>query len=390
MKKLYLSLAVAAACASTQAVADSNLETLVKDGSTKLDLRYRYEGVDQDGIAEQANAHTLRSRLTLNTGSLGGVSFGLEFDDVRDLNNDYNSTTNGHTEYPVVADPTGTEINQAYAKYSAGSFTALGGRQRIVLDDQRFVGGVAWRQNEQTYDGVRASFAVDKLTLDYSYVEQVNRIFGADSANATYEGEVHLLNGAFKFNDAHKLVGFYYDMAFDNAVAASNATTGLRYEGKFGPIAATASYAIQNEAGDGAEYSTDYMLADLKGSHGIFGWNVGYEILGSDDGSKGFQTPLATGHAFQGFADKFLNTPATGVEDLYAGVNLKAGPVKLIAVVHDFKAAEGSASYGQELDLVAVYPINKQFTAMFKYADYQADDFATDTQKVWLQLQMAL
>ena len=47
---------------------------------------------------------------------------------------------------------------------------------------------------------------------------------------------------------------------------------------------------------------------------------LGYEVLGSDDGKKGFATPLATGHKFQGFADKFLTTPNDGVQDLYVGV----------------------------------------------------------------------
>ncbi|AFV00169.1 alginate export family protein [Simiduia agarivorans] len=391
MKKLYLPLAIAAACTGTVAHADSTFETLVKDGTANVDLRYRYEGVEEDGKAEDANANTLRTRLSLTTGTVGGVSFGLEFDDVRHLTTDFNSTSNGKTDYPVVADPRGTDLNQAYAKYSAGGFTATGGRQRIVLDDQRFVGGVAWRQNEQTYDGARLQFGQDAFSAEYSYVSQVNRIFGPSGAGATLRGDVHLANGGWKISDAHKLTGFFYSMDFDDAAALNNQTLGLRYQGKFGPVGLTGSYATQSETGDApVDYSTDYLLLEASGDFNVVTATVGAEILGSDGGVKGFQTPLATGHKFQGFADKFLGTPANGVQDLYAGVSGKAGPVALSLTYHDFQAVEGSASYGTEWDFTAAYAINKQVKTLLKFADYSADDFSSDTQKIWLQVQITL
>ena len=391
MKKLYLSLAVAAACSSPIAQADSTLETLVKDGSANLDLRYRYEGVEEGGKPEDANANTLRTRLSLTTGTLSGVSFGVEFDDVRHLTTDFNSTVNGKTDYPVVADPRGTDLNQAYAKFSQGGFTATGGRQRIVLDDQRFVGGVAWRQNEQTYDGVRLQYGTDSLTAEYSYVSQVNRIFGPDSPNANLRGDVSLLNAGWKIAADHKLTGFYYDMDYDDSAALSNSTLGVRYDGKLGPVALTGSYATQSETGDApVEYTADYLLLEAKADLAGVTATLGGEVLGSDDGIKGFQTPLATLHKFQGFADKFLGTPADGIQDLYAGVAGKLGPVALSLTYHDFQAVEGGANYGSEWDFTAAYAINSQVKALLKFADYSADDFSTDTQKIWLQVQMSL
>ncbi|MDN3638349.1 alginate export family protein [Simiduia curdlanivorans] len=392
MKKVYLSLAIAAAASSPYALADSALETFMKESKTNIDFRYRFESVEQDGIDKDAVANTLRSRLSFVSGNVSGFSLGLEFDDVHHLGDDnFNSTSNGNSTYPVVADPDGTDINQFYAKYVSGSFAATGGRQRINLDDQRFVGGVAWRQNEQTYDGARLQFGSGSLSGEYSYVSQVNRIFGPEGANATLDGDVHLLNAAWSLSDAQKVVGFYYDMDFENAAAASNQTYGLRYEGKFKPASVIASYAAQSEAGDGAEYSTDYYLLEAKGVLAEkFNWTVGYEVLGSDDGAKGFQTPLATGHKFQGFADKFLGTPANGVEDAYIGAGANVGPLKLALTYHDFKAAEGSANYGTEWDAVIAYPINKQVTTLLKFADYQAKDYASDTQKIWLQVQISL
>ena len=44
-------------------------------------------------------------------------------------------------------------------------------------------------------------------------------------------------------------------------------------------------------------------------------WRSGYELLGSDGVTVAFSTPLATLHAFEGWADKFLATPAAGITD---------------------------------------------------------------------------
>ena len=110
--------------------------------------------MDQDGLAKTAHASTLRTRLTYATAEAHKVQLVLEADNVLRLGgatySDGNRTVPG---YPVVADPQGTEINQALLTLRPASGSAISvGRQRINFDDQRFVGGVGWRQNEQTYD----------------------------------------------------------------------------------------------------------------------------------------------------------------------------------------------------------------------------------------------
>jgi len=372
---------------------ESALETLVKDGKTNVDFRYRYEGVEQEGIDNNATANTLRTRLTFQSGTINNFSFKLEMDDSRPVSSEtYNSGTNGNTDYPVVADPKGTDLNQAYLKYQNGGFSALGGRQRILLDDQRFVGGVGWRQNEQTYDGLNMGYKKAGFNGSYSYINNVNRIFGPTGPAADWRGNVHLVNGAYSFNDAHKVVGFIYSMDFDNAASNSNDTYGLRYLGDFGFAKLTASYASQSDAGDNPiTYTADYMLADLSGKiNGAVDWNIGYEVLGSDEGSKGFITPLATLHKWQGWADKFLGTPNTGIKDVYVGIGGKVGPLKLKLAYHDFSSDFGSNSLGSEIDAVAIYPVNNKVKAVLKLADYSADTHATDTQKIWFMVQVSL
>ena len=61
---LPLLLSAAAAAQAEDGVADS-LTGMVTDGKATLDLRYRYENVDQDNLHRTASANTLRSRLTL-------------------------------------------------------------------------------------------------------------------------------------------------------------------------------------------------------------------------------------------------------------------------------------------------------------------------------------
>lgn len=386
-------LTLLSAAISSQAIAEQSdaFKTIITDSTTKVDFRYRFEGVDQDGIDKDAKANTLRSRINWTSGSIGNVTATLEFDDVRAIGSEhYNSTSNGHTEYPAVADPEGTEVNQAYLKYKNGGFAATGGRQRINLDDQRFVGGVGWRQNEQTFDAGRLQYNNDIFTADYSYTNNINRIFGPEGDKANLKGDIHLINGSVNFTQNHKLTAFGYGLDFDKAVALSSNTYGLRYSGDLKVVKLLASYARQSDTGDNpTSYDADYGLVEASGKIGKnFGLKAGYEILGSDNGVKAFNTPLATLHKFQGFADKFLNTPNSGVKDAYLGASAKAGPVTLKLAYHDFKSDEGSDKLGTEWDAAAIYPINKNIKALLKYADYSADDHATDTKKVWLQLQL--
>ncbi len=149
-------LACGMAVASQAQSVSEDLTKAVSEGSIKLDLRYRFEKVDDDAFNKDANASTLRSRVTFQTANVKGISVLAEFDNVSYVGNDnFNSTSNGVLDRPVVADPKGTEVNQAWLKYAWNDLSGAYGRQRILHGNQRFVGGVAWRQNEQTYDGFR-------------------------------------------------------------------------------------------------------------------------------------------------------------------------------------------------------------------------------------------
>ena len=59
--------------------------------------------------------------------------------------------------------------------------------------------------------------------------------------------------------------------------------------------------------------------------------------------------------------------------------------MKLVAFYHDFSADEGSTDYGTELDFLVAKKVNDNLAVAVKYASYSADDYATDTDKMWLQ-----
>lgn len=396
-------LAILLVSSSNIAVAEEDRKvgyhSLFSDGKTSFDFRYRYETVDADSAQKDAHASTLRSRITFESGNYEGLTFLVEIDDITTLGNDtFNSTTNRKSEYAVVADPEGTEINQAYLSYALGDAKASYGRQRIVHGSERFIGGVAWRQNEQTYDGFRTEYVNDAgFGFDYAYVHNVNRLFGPDDGPvqpADHRGDSHFLRIDYKLTKEHSLsvFGYLLDIDQDDNYAAgktvgnSSNTYGLKYMGKIGAATLKAAYATQTDAGNSVlNYDTDYYLIEIGYAFENLKVKLGLEELGSDSG-VGFKTPYATLHKFQGWADLFLVTPADGIEDLYLGVTGSIGAVKIGAFYHDFSADSSGTDFGSELDLVASWSASSHLSFQLKGASFRSDDEVRfpDTNKLWL------
>jgi hypothetical protein len=395
---ILLAAGLLAAPVSNGADLTEDLAAAVAGSTVNLGFRYRFEAVDDDAFAKEAWANTLRSRLTVAPKPVAGFGVLLEVDDVRHIGADnFNDTRNGVTDRPGVTDPEGTDLNQALLRYTGWQDTeVVVGRQRIERANQRFVGGVGWRQNEQTFDaaGISHKFG-KKLATSYSWVGQVNRIQGPDSGTppADLDSNTHLLDASYAFGPLATVAAYGYLMDFDNADNLSNDTYGVRLTG--GTDVATGwkagyslEYAEQSDGGDNpVDYDASYYLVEGSISAARLGFKVGYEVLEGDDTAGGaFRTPLATLHAFQGWADKFLTTPDAGVEDLYFTVTGKALGADLLLRIHDFNAEASSADWGSELDFSANWPLGKHYAILLKGATYDADDLSTDTSKYWVQL----
>ena len=384
MKKSLLASAIAAASVGSFAHAqDSDFMTAMKDGKTALNFRFRVEDVSQDG-AEDATAQTMRIRLNHATGTYAGFSGFVEFDQVSELiEADY---TDGVTPRgtAVIADPENTDWNQGYIQYSDDGLTVKAGRQRILLDNQRFIGGVGWRQNEQTYDALSVSYAVNGFTITYAHIANVNTIWGTDR-----DSKDDLLNVKYKLNDAFSVTGYGYFLSLDDVDDSDNDTIGIAFDGSLSDFTYHAEFASQETDA----YEASYLA--LNGSYKISNAKLGagYEVLGADGSNGQFDTPYGTKHAFQGWADKFLATPPGGLVDVYLTAGLKAGPVNLTAVYHDFKSDDediGTDDLGSEFDFLVGGKAGPVALTL-KYADYRVDNDAavqTDTQKLWLMAEV--
>ncbi len=381
---------------------DDILKTMVEEGKVHLNIRGRAEIADMDGL-DTSQAYTVRTRAGFTTGEYNGMFFHADFEDIRAADDSlYNAAgTNGQPDKTVIADPVDTELNQLFANFNFEDLNTnvRVGRQRVKLDDDRFVGNVGWRQNEQTYDAVVVAHTPNEnFSAIYGYVWDVNRIFGPDS-DMDLDANTHLIRLAYDDATLGKITGFAYLLDVDGltgAAALSSDTYGIRYEAtrnlkgdEDGPrLNYVLSWARQQDAGDNTtDYQADYYLIDVKYIED--GWYLGggHEVLGSDDGMTSFQTPLATGHAFNGWADVFLTTPADGLEDtyVYIGGDLPDG-FKGKAVYHWFDPEDGSRDFGEEIDAIVSKQISDNAELLAKYAYYNGDDTFADITRFWLQL----
>ncbi|QNA82967.1 alginate export family protein [Sphingomonas sp. So64.6b] len=377
-----------------------------------VDARLRYEHVDQAPLPSDADAVTARIRAGFEAIS-GDFTLLAESEAVLAINPAYNSGLNGKTRYPIVPDPQNVELNRLQLQYRGLPATIVTvGRQRINLDDQRFVGSVGWRDNEQTFDAARVEWSgIKNLKADVTYAWDTRTIWGIDGGNrfglARYQG----IGGDNIFATlAYKarlgtLTGFAYLIDQDRPLVLGNSsqTYGARFAGAL-PLSKTiklnyvASYARQSDyARNPNRYAASYYAADVALDVKAFKVGGGYEVLGADNGLTltSFQTPLATLHKFNGWADKFLVTPPNGLRDAYGSVGYgwkKQGPfdaIALTAAYHRFDSDRLGQHYGDEIDVQASLKRGR-YTALVKYADYDADRFATDTSKLWLSLEWAI
>ncbi|MEN8205123.1 MAG: alginate export family protein [Pseudomonadota bacterium] len=412
--KTFVLLPVAAACAFAGQQASAESDTFVdaiKNGKAGLSFRLRYEDVEVDTPSDDsADALTLRTRLNYTTDTFKGFGAMLEMDDITSLTSvNYNDGVNGKSG-PAIADPEGTEVNQAYLSYAYKETGGRWGRQRIILDNARFIGNVGWRQNEQTYDALSiSSKSLPDANLFAGYVTNVNRIFGEDSLVGDVDQSTLLLNASYEGLSWGKFTGYGYlldaDPSGKQSAAGANFnrwdtnTYGLRFAGSTDAsdsvkVSYAAEYATQSDTDDNPlSYDADYY--NLEAGITFVGVTVklGTEMLGADGSDGFFITPMATLHKFQGWTDQFLggglgNIPG-GIEDVYLSVGGKVAGIKLLAVYHDFTSDDKGASGNPSDDLGSEigFLVGKDFGnygLQLKYSDYDADDHGVDTEKLWL------
>ncbi|WP_353661928.1 hypothetical protein [Hydrogenimonas sp. SS33] len=403
MKTIKMSLVAAmAATVATTGASANMLENIISNPQLDIEIRPRYEYVDVDkNNKDEANALTVRTAIGVKGGlfDVDGLNFQLQGMSVDHFGwvNDYNGKTSGDPKYEVVADPAQTRMTQANISYTYEGFTGILGRKMVVLDNARFIGNVGWRQMPQTYDLVAAAYSWEGLNLLGAYVTRVNKVV-----------ESHLDTNSVLLHANYKFMPELDVTAYDYMISNLMDHIGIRATGTFDlsdmKLKYQAEYAYQkdptmddDEEPFGQKNIQDFVndndadyfniAADLLWNNFTIG--AGYEYLGAADGSdndKGlsFNTPLATLHAMNGWADVFLaGTPQQGLEDLSFKLAYNAGEYgKLMGVYHifssvdDFDKLNGGTSddLGSEFDVAYNYKITKDLGLLLKGAWYSKGD----------------
>jgi hypothetical protein len=380
--------------------AAETLSDAIAAGHLLLEMRARYEFVDQAKtkvLTDDANAYTLRTRLGWETGDWHALRALVEFSNVTLLGpEDYQVNVPGATtpplngadkvKYPLVNDPPTTELNRAQITWTPSqAVSATLGRQRILLDDQRFIGNVGWRQDEQTFDAARADLAWGRFKLFYAYVEHVNRVLGQ---MRDWDSDSHLANLTWSPAEQLRLEGFVYALDFSNSRPNTSLTRGVKASGKtwvsLFQLAYDGTWARQSDYHHATTpFSLDYWQVDLAGTFDIYTAKVDYEQL-DGNGVRGFSTPLATTHGFQGWADAWVmplggnKSFVDGLKDLNFSLNLKPrfklpylyNP-DLLVRYYDFSDERTGAHLAHEWDAQVLAAITPKLSAGLKYADFE-------------------
>jgi Alginate export len=386
----------------------------VGDGLTLdpiIDARLRWEHVDQP--TTDADAPTLRLRLGGELKHAGSkLSLLAEAEGTLAIGKSFNAfpyavaSSQRRTAFSVVADPENIELNRLQLQYKSKAVTMTVGRQRINLDDQRFVGAVGWRQNEQTFDAARIEAKIGPVSLDGTYSISQRTIWGYEGEGRTaFDGNFVFLGAGAKLGPV-QLKAFAYLLDYDAkeqpgalaAVMADTQTYGLRATTSL-PLAKgvklnlAASYAQQSDwQNRPVDFSADYIALEGGLAFKQLGVLAGYEKLGGN-GVRSFQTPMATLHKFNGWADLFLTTPAGGLQDTYMGATYKIDSIKTLpglnaaVTYHKYDSDLGSTSIGHEWNASLGFKLSK-VNLLAKYAAYSARGFGVNTKKFWLQAEV--
>jgi hypothetical protein len=391
----------------THAGAAETVTEAITSGKSSGSLRYFYEGVRNPGQTIKADASTARLRFGYETATYKNFAVMVEAETVHAFGaENYNSTVNGKTNYSVIVDPEGTEMNQAFISYNElNSQTVIKwGRQRINLDNSRFIGTRSWRQNEQTYDSfMLVNNYLPDTTITAGLLTNLNRP-NTDAAIAPFGGQAGnfkmnsspILNVKYKGLTAGEVVAYGYMLDFDLPASAafanriqfdSTKTLGLRFKGSTpmdsNNLLYTAEYATQSSYKDNpATYTNKYIFAEGGIDFKIAEFKLSHEVLGGD-GANAFSTPLASLHGVNGWVDKFVTIPASGLKDTFLTAATNIADVNFMAVYRDYRADTGGAKYGTEWNFQATKNFDTNYMVGAKYASFKTSTTVQNTTQPW-------
>ncbi len=336
----------------------------LKEGTFSAEVLLGYEYVnDQTFPSKTANALLTRTRLQYETANYAGFDGKIMGQYVGPINDHFGPRDGA---YDTVADPEAFRLHEAYLAYTGYDTHARIGAQEIILDNARFIGNVGWRFNAQSFNaGLLKNDSIDNLTLLYAYTDSIN----ATDGNINHTRQYHLFNGEYKLDDRTRASAFAYLQR--NDAGADIDTFGARLWGSIDTLTHQTMIAFQRDA----YYAYLSGALDIEG----IGFEIGGEYLsGGTDSRDQFRTLNGTAHAFNGWADQFLNSAAglpSGLMDIwFKGSVSPTERMDLIGVYHYFRTAFDASgydgTYGNEIDAMLKYNVCKNFSALAGAAYY--------------------
>lgn len=370
-----------------------SLSEALTSGTRWTNLRLRAENVDEAGMDNRALALTLRGAVGLESAPYKDFTLGLELEGVTPFGVDtYNDTLNGDTSRPIITDPSGAELNQAWAHYEGLSGYELRlGRQKLDLGNGRLVGSEPWRQNDRTFDAVTVTRGrQDRLMLTAAYVFNVIGVTNNSSPLGDTESSSLLLHGSYELGKRAVAEAYSYELDLDHPLLPATRTVGVRAGGEVDVLGRGldfyGEFAKQRDSGDNpGRVDAGYAHLSLGTQFAAITYKIGHEILqGSTVPGNNFTTPLGSVHTFNGLADMFVTTPMLGLDDTYYSMQGDWGGFQVAATYHQFASYRSSQNYGTELDLTLTKVLASGLRTGLGTADYKADGFGVDTLKAWV------
>ncbi|MDH4229243.1 MAG: alginate export family protein [Nitrospirota bacterium] len=391
-----------------------------------LDLRYRYEFLQDALYLKDAHASTLRARLGYRSKPVVGTRATIEIEGVGVAGADqYRNTVDPNPGYPFIPDPPDYAVNQAYLAFTTPVGISMNiGRQRLAFDNERHIGPDMWRQKERTFDSLRVESRlleevnfetlVSDIHFTYAYVMKVGQ---NDFEERSLEA--HLMNLSFAMWPSQRThISFYGYFVDDNEPHnihdLTSSTIGWYYERLYRPemgkVKIILEYAKQDTYQGRNGYLADPGFLNKDTYHTNAAVNIrwpkglsaeaGYQVFTSQSRIYmdslgnistlwyGFQTPLGSNHAFNGWSDLIVpglvdwqyTTPKYGLKDLSLGLSGPLWGLGWQATYHSFQQFDGSPfgnDYGTEVDALLSRDLTKTSRMGIMLAQYSAANLAT-------------
>ena len=380
-----------------QAQPAASIPEAIVSGAPDLSLRPRLEWAEDDAVPKQALGLTLRTLAGWRTAVYRDFDAYLLVGSNVQLIDDFNDGTNGKTQYPFSNTREKTDFTEGYLRWRGiDGVSVVGGRQKVTLDRTRFVGSNEFRQTQRWFQG--ASATIDVSPNSEIYLAHYLRERGPDTDQRALRMEMARADYEW-ITDNRVLASAYLHDQVDAIGGTGFADTSykilsLRGDGEI-PVdrrwrlTYTIERGIQRPYLDGdSRIRADYWRLSGGAKWERFFLSADYEVLGSNGGTYGLQTPLGLLHPSQGWADKFNRTPPAGVRDRWLTSGYTFGQYAVYGELHDFRSDYGGIDYGNEIDLRFDWNPRKNLQVRTEFSSFNASDdpnnSLTDANRLWL------